>query len=154
MSSIPPLLQNNVKEDIKLIKEGEYISKVDKYFEYFYSRKSTLLDYITEKYIFLLEEPKKILARGKNILNDIENLENALIEKERIIPNALKNYINVEELNDKILYKQKVYLISDDLVENLSAEILLQTFSKSSSSKNSCNGLIFIFSIISIERCV
>ena len=114
--------QNNVMEDIKLIKEGEYISKVDKYFEYFYSRKSTLLDYITEKYIFLLEEPKKILARGKNILNDIENLENALIEKERIIPNALKNYINVEELNDKILYKQKVYLISDDLVENLSAE--------------------------------
>lgn len=114
--------QNNVMEDIKLIKEGEYISKVDKYFEYFYSRKSTLLDYITEKYIFLLEEPKKILARGKKILNDIENLENALIEKERIIPNALKNYINVEELNDKILYKQKVYLISDDLVENLSAE--------------------------------
>lgn len=114
--------QNNVMEDIKLIKEGEYISKVDKYFEYFYSKKATLLDYITEKYIFLLEEPKKILARGKNILNDIENLENALIEKERIIPNALKNYINVEELNDKILYKQKVYLISDDLVENLSAE--------------------------------
>lgn len=114
--------QNNVMEDIKLIKEGEYISKVDKYFEYFYSKKATLLDYITEKYIFFLEEPKKILARGKNILNDIENLENALIEKERIIPNALKNYINVEELNDQIVYKQKIYLISDDLVENLSAE--------------------------------
>lgn len=114
--------QNNVLEDIELIKDGEYISKVDKYFEYFYTKKVTLLDYISEKYIFLLEEPKKILARGNNILNDIENLENALIEKERILPNAFKNYISVEELKNKIWNKQKVYLISDDLVDNLSAE--------------------------------
>ena len=114
--------QDNVIEDIKLIKEGEYISKVDKYFKYFYNKKVTLLDYITKKYVFFLEEPKKILARGKNILNEIDSLEKALIEKERIIPNALKNYIKVEELNDKILYEKKIYLISDDLVENLSVE--------------------------------
>ncbi len=114
--------QNNVIEDIKLIKEGEYISKVDKYFKYFYNKKVTLLDYITKKYVIFLEEPKKILARGKNILNEIDSLEKALIEKERIIPNALKNYIKVEELNDKILYEKKIYLISDDLVENLSVE--------------------------------
>ena len=114
--------QNNVIEDIKLIKEGEYISKVDKYFKCFYNKKVTLLDYITKKYVFFLEEPKKILARGKNILNEIDSLEKALIEKERIIPDALKNYIKVEELNDKILYEKKIYLISDDLVENLSVE--------------------------------
>lgn len=114
--------QDNVIEDIKLIKEGEYISKVDKYFKYFYNKKVTLLDYITKKYVFFLEEPKKILARGKNILNEIDSLEKALIEKERIIPDALKNYIKVEELNDKILYEKKIYLISDDLVENLSVE--------------------------------
>lgn len=64
--------------------------------------KATLLDYITEKYILFLEEPKKILARGKNILKDIEGIENALVERERIIPNALENYISIEEFSNNI----------------------------------------------------
>ena len=114
--------KNNVKEDIELIKTGEYISKVDKYFKFFYSKKSSLLDYITEKYILFLEEPKKILARGKNILKDIEGLENALIEKERIIPNALENYISTEEFSNNINEMKKIYLISDDLGDSLEAE--------------------------------
>ena len=114
--------KKNIKEDIELIKEGEFISKIDKYFEYFYSEKTTLLDYITEKYIFFLEEPRKVLARGKNILNDIEQTENALIEKERIIPNALENYIGIEEFEDKLDKKTKVYLISDDLSDSIESE--------------------------------
>ena len=114
--------KNNVKEDIELIKTGEYISKVDKYFKFFYSKKSSLLDYITKKYILFLEEPKKIIARGKNILKDIEGLENALIEKERIIPNALENYISTEEFSNNIDEMKKIYLISDDLGDSLEAE--------------------------------
>ena len=114
--------KNNVKEDIELIKTGEYISKVDKYFKFFYSKKATLLDYITEKYILFLEEPKKILARGKNILKDIEGIENALVERERIIPNALENYISIEEFSNNINELKKIYLISDDLGDSLEAE--------------------------------
>ena len=114
--------KKNVKEDIELIKTGEYISKVDKYFKYFYSKKATLLDYITDKYLLCLEEPRKILTRAKNILNDIEKSEDALIEKQRIIPNALENYIGIEEFTDKVNEKQKLYLISDDLGDNLESE--------------------------------
>ena len=114
--------KNNVKEDIELIKTGEYISKVDKYFKFFYSKKATLLDYITEKYILFLEEPKKILARGKNILKDIEGIENALVERERIIPNALENYISIEEFSNNINELKKIYLISDDLGDSSEAE--------------------------------
>ena len=114
--------KKNIKEDIELIKSGEYISKVDKYFNNFYSKKATLLDYITDKYILCVEEPRKVLTRGKNILDDIEKSEDALIERQRIIPNALENYIGIEEFTDKLNGRQKIYLISDDLGDNLETE--------------------------------
>ena len=114
--------KKNIKEDIELIKSGEYISKVDKYFKYFYSKKATLMDYITDKYILCLEEPRKIFTRGKNILEDLEKSEEALIERQRIIPNALENYLKIEDLTDELDNKQKIYLISDDLGDSFESE--------------------------------
>ncbi len=114
--------KKNIKEEIELIKSGEYISKVDKYFKYFYSKKATLMDYITDKYILCLEEPRKIFTRGKNILEDLEKSEEALIERQRIIPNALENYLKIEDLTDELDNKQKIYLISDDLGDSFESE--------------------------------
>lgn len=125
LSNIDEFTENqkhNVEEDIQLIKAGEYISKVDKYFKYFYSKKATLLDYLKQEYLLFLEEPKKIVARGENILKDIEEVENALIEKERIIPNALENYATVEDIIQELDKKQKIYLNSDDLGASIEAE--------------------------------
>ena len=42
---------NQNEQDIELIRNGNYISKIDKYFSSFYAKKSNLLEYINENYI-------------------------------------------------------------------------------------------------------
>ena len=114
--------EENVKEDIELIKSGEYISKIDKYFECFYSNYSTILDYIDTKYLICLDEIKKINARAKNVLEDVSATEKALIEKERIVPNALVHYITANEIEDKLINYKKIYLTSNDFEEEINTE--------------------------------
>ena len=114
--------KKNVLEDVELLKSGEYISKVDKYFSCFYSKKTTLLDYIKNRYLICMEEPRKIFARCKNILEDIANAKDALIERQRIIPNALENYLSLDDVKEKIEKEQKIFLISDDLGDDFEAE--------------------------------
>ncbi len=114
--------EDNVKEDIELIKSGEYISKIDKYFDCFYSKYCTILDYIDSNYLIGIDEIKKINARAKNILEDISATEKALIEKERIVPNALVHYITANEIEDKLTTYKKIYLTSNDFEEEVNTE--------------------------------
>ena len=59
-----------VEEDIEQIQEGDYISKVDKYFDSFYSEPQTILEYLSNNCIIALDEITKIKQRAKNISND------------------------------------------------------------------------------------
>ena len=43
--------ENIIKNDIELIKSGNYISKIDKYYNSFYKNTTNLLDYIEDNYI-------------------------------------------------------------------------------------------------------
>ena len=114
--------EDNVKEDIELIKSGEYISKIDKYFDCFYSKYCTILDYIDSNYLIGIDEIKKINVRAKDILEDISATEKALIEKERIVPNALVHYITANEIEDKLTTYKKIYLTSNDFEEEVNTE--------------------------------
>ncbi|MCL2383442.1 MAG: hypothetical protein FWC79_04755 [Oscillospiraceae bacterium] len=78
-------------EDIESIKEGNYLSKVDKYFSSFYENPSTIIDYIKDDYIIFIDEEAKVKARSENILKDNQNVITSLIEKKRIVPQALTN---------------------------------------------------------------
>ena len=69
------------EEDIEQIKAGNYISKIDKYFDCFYNIQETLLDYLNNDYIIFLDEINKITLRANNIKKDKENLIKNLIEK-------------------------------------------------------------------------
>ena len=82
-----------VEEDIEQIIGGNYISKIDKYFDCFYTHASTLLDYLSDKYIIALDEERKIEQRTENIKQDRKNLISALVEKEKMIPQALEDTI-------------------------------------------------------------
>ena len=74
--------QENLEEDIEEIKNGNYISKIDKYFNSFYENQETILDYLDKKYILCIDEIAKIRARSKNLKQNIENIVKSLIEKE------------------------------------------------------------------------
>ena len=73
--------KDNIKNDIELIKNGNYISKIDKYYDTFYDNSSNLLEYIQDDYIILLDEINKIKARVKNVLEDNNNIQKMLTEK-------------------------------------------------------------------------
>lgn len=112
-------ISKKVEEDLEQIRNGEYISKIDRYFNSFYKEQETILDYISSKYIIFIDEYNKIAQRSESIELDNENTIKALIEKERIIPDSLKNYAELEELNIKLENKQTIYLEKlDDNLKN------------------------------------
>ena len=49
-----------LEEDIEEIKVGNYISKIDKYFNCFYEEQATILDYLKDNYVIFLDEINKI----------------------------------------------------------------------------------------------
>ena len=110
-----------LEQDIEQIKAGNYISKIDKYFNEFYDKQSTLLEYLNDNYLIILDEISKIEARQRNISQDNSNLIKNLIEKEKIVPEALKNITSID-LNQLETEKEVIYFEKQDIVTNRQAE--------------------------------
>lgn len=70
-------------EDIEEIKQGNYLNKIDRYFNSFYQNKQTIIDYVKDNYIIFLDEIGKIKTRSENIVKDNGNLIKTLIEKRK-----------------------------------------------------------------------
>ena len=104
-----------IEQDIEQIKAGNYISKIDKYFNEFYEKQENLIDYLNDDYLLFLDEINKIEQREINILQDIGNLSKNLIEKEKVIPEALSiiSSVDFEILESK---HQIVYLEKQDTI--------------------------------------
>ena len=102
----------NEQSDIEMIRNGSYISKIDKYFNEFYEEQNTFLDYINKNYIIFIDENSKIEARKNNIILDNNNLIKSLIEKEKFIPETIKNISGFEY---DLKNMQTIYLQESDL---------------------------------------
>ena len=103
-------ISEKVENDLEKIRNGEYISKIDRYFNSFYQKQETILEYLDNKYLVFIDEFNKIIQRSENIELDNESTLKALIEKERIIPDSLKNYVGTESLEANIEKYQTIYL--------------------------------------------
>ncbi|MCI9245852.1 MAG: transcription-repair coupling factor [Clostridia bacterium] len=104
------------KEDIELIEQGSYTSKIDKYFNQFYERQENFLDYLSEEYLLVLDENSKINQRQENIILENNHLIDSLIEKERFVPEAIQNMSNFEY---NLKQKQILYLEQNDILKNM-----------------------------------
>lgn len=111
-----------IQEDIEQIKAGNYISKIDKYFDCFYEKQETVLDYLSSNYSIFLEEIGKIKQRATNIAIDNKNLIKALVEKEKMVPDAITNLLSYEEVEEKLESKQIVYIEKQDIQNKLATE--------------------------------
>ena len=112
-------ISEKVEEDLEKIRNGEYISKIDRYFNSFYKKQETILEYLDDKCIVFVDEFNKVSQRSENIEQDNENTIKALIEKTRIIPDSLKNYVGTEGLETNIEKYQTIYLDKlDDRFKN------------------------------------
>ena len=113
-------LQNQIEQDIETIKLGNYISKIDRYFNAFYEEQETILDYLNNKFILIIDEITKIKQRTLNVNKDSQNVIQLLIEKEKIVPDALKDICSYEQIEEKLENKQIVY------IEKLDNDIKIQ----------------------------
>lgn len=111
-----------IEEDIEQIKAGNYISKIDKYFDCFYEKQETILDYLSAHYCIFLDEIGKIKQRATNIAIDNNNLAKALVEKEKVIPDAITNLLTYENIEEKLVNKQIVYAEKQDIENKLATE--------------------------------
>jgi len=103
-----------IEEDIEQIKTGNYISKIDKYFNCFYPKQETILTYLSDKYSIIIDEIGKIKQRAENINIDNKNLSKALIEKEKIVPQAIEEILNFEEIEELLEKKQLIHIEKQD----------------------------------------
>lgn len=99
-----------VEKDIEEIENGNYLSKIDKYFNSFYDKQDTLLDYINGDYLIFVDEQNKIEARSLNIKKENERLIKALLEKEKIVPESIKNAETIENVKEKIKWQKAIYV--------------------------------------------
>jgi len=102
-------------QDIESIKQGDYLNKIDKYFNSFYQNRETFLDYLGNDYIIFLDEIGKIKTRSENIIKDNTNVIKTLVEKKREIPESLANLRDYIKFLDKIKSLQTIYLEKQDI---------------------------------------
>ena len=103
-------------EDIELIKNGDYISKINKYFNEFYENQASFLDYMSDEYLLLLDEKSKINQRKTNIIEENNKLIVSLVEKEKFVPEAIENISKFEYNFEE---KQIIYLEQNDSIKNI-----------------------------------
>ena len=103
------------EEDIAEIKEKNYLNKIDKYFNSFYQKRETILDYLRDNYLIFLDEIGKIKARSENIVKDNSALIKSLIEKKREVPESLLNLRDYIKFIEFIKPIQTIYLEKQDI---------------------------------------
>ncbi len=113
-----------IEEDIEQIKAGNYISKIDKYYDCFYSNQQTIIDYLSDNYIIAIDEVNKLEQRAKNILIDNDNLIKNLIEKEKFVPQAISGIKPYSEVKTKLESTKKnlIYMEKQDTQINRQVE--------------------------------
>ncbi len=102
----------NLNEDLEIIRNGNYETKIDKYFNEFYEKQSNLIDYAKDFKIFV-DEPDKVEQRINGIQEDTKNLIKELITKGKSVPEAI---LNIEDY--KIELKNVIYLKEADSKTN------------------------------------
>ena len=101
----------DIEKDIELIKSGNYLNKIDKYFNCFYSEQGDLLNYF-ENFVICIDENTKIEQRIESLIKENNNLINVLMEKQRSIPDAIKNFSGYKYNLDKL---QNIFLERNDI---------------------------------------
>ena len=104
------------EKDKQDILSGNYATKIDKYWDLFYSNpNSTFIEYIKDDYLIFLDEVSKLKARSENIVKDTNSLIQNLMEKNRYVPDLLKKIGDYIDFLDKIKNIQTIYLENKDI---------------------------------------
>ena len=111
--------QEEINEDIERLKEGEINQLIEKYINYFYEKKEYIVDYISEKSYIFFDNYSKLLERSNSVLKEAINQNNGLIERGKLVNQALDNMYSYKNILKKILEKEifTIYLEQEKIVE-------------------------------------
>ena len=109
-------IDENLNQDIEIIKSGDYISKIDKYFNCFYENQSNFLNYLKNNFLIVFDEISKINQRIENITKENNQLIKNLIEKSRIVPESI---LNISNFKLNLENKQIIFFEKQDVIKDL-----------------------------------
>ncbi len=111
-------------EDVEAIKNGNYLNKVQKYFEFFYEHTTSLFDYFSKDTILFVDEPVRLKSKCQSIEFENKELMEQYLEKYKVLPSytncmasfsevaiALEdsNTISLERMNENMHAKRNGY---------------------------------------------
>ena len=102
-------------EDIERLTQGETNQLIEKYIDYFYDTKEYLADYILENDYIFLDNYIKLSERSDGVIKEAENQNSGLIEREKLLNQALDNMCIYENILEKISEKKIKYIYLEDI---------------------------------------
>ena len=121
-------VQDIVEQDLENIKANGHLNKLEKYFNCFYNKPETILDYLSDETVIILDEVTKIKQREEAISENNELVIKELIEKARVVPDGIRISKKFEDLISKT-NNPLVYLESQDINTGLSKDKFKYIFS-------------------------
>ena len=101
-------------EDIERLIQGETNQLIEKYIDYFYDTKEYLADYILENDYIFLDNCIKLIERSKGVIKEAENQNSGLIEREKLLNQALDNMCVYENILEKISDNKIKYIYLEE----------------------------------------
>ena len=101
-------------EDIERLIQGETNQLIEKYIDYFYDTKEYLADYILENDHIFLDNCIKLIERSKGVIKEAENQNSGLIEREKLLNQALDNMCVYENILEKISDNKIKYIYLEE----------------------------------------
>lgn len=103
--------KTDIEKDIELIKSGNYLNKIDKYFNNFYKEQGDLLEFLGD-FVVCIDENTKVEQRIDSLVKENNNLINVLMEKQRSIADSIKNFSEYKYNLNKC---QNIFLERNDI---------------------------------------
>ena len=128
-------------EDIERLTQGETNQLIEKYIDYFYDTKEYLADYILENDYIFLDNYIKLSERSYGVIKEAENQNSGLIEREKLLNQALDNMCTYENILEKISEKKIKYIY----LEEEKQKILDKYIKKASKNKIEFNFIEYSF---------
>ena len=135
-------------EDIERLTQGETNQLIEKYIDYFYDTKEYLADYILENDYIFLDNYIKLIERSKGVIKEAENQNSGLIEREKLLNQALDNMCIYENILEKISEKKIKYIY----LEEEKQKMLDKYIKKASKNKIDFNFIEYSFLRIELQN--
>lgn len=101
-------------DDIERLTQGETNQLIEKYIDYFYDTKEYLADYILENDYIFLDNYIKLSERSYGVIKEAENQNSGLIEREKLLNQALDNMCAYENILEKISDNKIKYIYLEE----------------------------------------